>query len=102
MINDYDCYQQSRIMYYSPLDEMDYVRIAESDGLVFLTFDDENRRQCFFLEITDDGLVEDTESLTIDLVFSSFLSSPSGVLLDPNVTTVQILDNDGMYHFWYG
>ena len=69
--------------------------IAESGGLVFLQFDNFTRRICFPLEVVDDGLVEDTETLTIDLVFSSLFPAPSGVRLNPNVTTVQILDNDG-------
>ena len=64
------------------IDEMmDYVRIAEVDEMIFLLFDDISRRSCFPLLITDDGLVEDIETFTIDLVFSSFFSIPSNVVL---------------------
>ena len=69
---------------------MDYVRIAEVDQLIFLLIDDKSRRNCFPLQITDDGLVEDIETFTIDLVFSSLLPLPSNVVLEPNVTTVEI------------
>ena len=65
--------------HHSSLDETDYTRIDERFGSVFLTFGDENRRQCFLLEISDDALVEDTETLTIDLVFSSLFPAPSPV-----------------------
>ena len=45
--------------------------------------------------IVNDSALENTESLTIDLVFSSLFTPPSLVVLDPNVTTVVILDDDG-------
>ena len=48
--------------------------------------------------IIDDDVAESPESLSIELVYSPFLPPPSGVILDPNVTTVEILDNDGMLH----
>ena len=84
------------VIYYSSLDETDYGRIAESDFSAFLQFNDMNRRQCATLMIVNDEALENTESLTIDLVFSSLFTPPSGVILDPNVTTVVILDDDGM------
>ena len=76
------------------IDESDFVSIAERNGLVFLQYDSSNRRSCFPLEINDDEVFENTESFTIDLVFSSYFLVPSRVILSPNVTTFQILDND--------
>ena len=83
------------LIHYSSLDETDYGRIAEQDFFIFLQFDDMNRRLCATLMIVNDDALENTESLTIDLVFSSLVTPPSGVILDPNVTTVEIVDNDG-------
>ena len=82
------------VIHYSSLDEMDYNRIAEQDFSTFLQFNNMNRRQCATLMIVNDEALENTESLTIDLVFSSLFTPPSGVILDPNVTTVEIVDND--------
>ena len=47
----------------------------------------------------DDGLVETTEDFDLELRFDPFLFQPRlGVLLLPNVSTVTILDNDGIYY----
>ena len=83
------------LIHYSSLDETDYGRIAEQDFSTFLQFGDMNRRQCATLMIVNDSALENTESLTIDLVFSSLFTPPSRFILDPNVTTVEIVDNDG-------
>lgn len=63
---------------------------------MFLFFDNENRRDCFNLSITDDTRAENTEQLTIQLDTLPDTPLPSGVLLNPNVATVEILANDGM------
>ena len=83
------------LIHYSSLDETDYGRIAEQDFSTFLQFNNMSRGQCATLMIVNDSALENTESLTIDLVFSSLFTPPSLVVLDPNVTTVVILDDDG-------
>ena len=83
------------LIHYSSLDETDYGRIAEQDFSTFLQFNNMDRRQCVPLMIVNDDALENTESLTIDLVFSSFFTPPFRVVLDPNVTTVEIVDDDG-------
>ena len=68
--------------------------IADSDPQrLVLRFDNIFRVSCFQFQIFDDGLTEDTESLTIDLVYSSVFPPPPGVtvVLRPNVITVEIV-----------
>ena len=59
------------------------------------------RRECFFVSITDDDLYENTESFTILLALDSFFLQ-SGVRVDPPVTEIFIIDNDGKFiHNYY-
>lgn len=54
------------------------------------------RIQCFDIFITDDVLDEvDVESFTITLALDSMFGLQSGVIIQPNVTTILIEDNDG-------
>ena len=47
--------------------------------------------------ILDDSLLElDVEDFTLELIFDPFAHQlPSNVILSPNVSTIDILDNDG-------
>ena len=55
-----------------------------------------NRQQLFNVTIIDDSLFElDVEDFTLELRFDPFLAPPSNVILNPNVSTVEIEDNDG-------
>ena len=72
----------------------DYAEINADNFDVFLTF---NNEQSFNVTILDDSLLElDVEDFTLELRFDPFaLQLPSNVILSPNVSTVDILDNDG-------
>ena len=75
----------------------DYRQLIAENFDVFLTFNDQNRRARFSVQISDDNILEDIEDFDIELRFDPFLlAPPSGVMLDPGVATVFILD-DGIY-----
>ena len=86
---------QSIDVVYSLAGGSDYQEINAID-LNYLTFDNENRRRSFDVAIIDDPLFElDVEDFTLELRFDPFaVSPPSNVILHPNVSTVEILDND--------
>ena len=73
----------------------DYRELIAGNFDVFLTFDNENRRAMFSVQISDDNLLEDIEDFNLELRFDPFLQAPpSGVILDPDVATVYIQDDD--------
>ena len=53
------------------------------------------RRQCFNVIITDDDISEDTESFRVLLELDPFVVQ-EGIEAKPAVTTIFILDADGM------
>jgi hypothetical protein len=55
------------------------------------------RRQCFNVRLLDDDIYEKLEIFTVILELDSFVMQ-SGVVVDPNVTTISIQDNDSMQH----
>ena len=60
-----------------------------------LSFDDANRRMSFDVTIIEDELLEYTEDFDLELRFDPFLAQPpSGVVLCPNVSIINILDDD--------
>ena len=48
------------------------------------------------MTIIDDQLFEYTEDFDLELRFDPFVPEPSGVILAMNVSTIYILDNDGI------
>ena len=52
------------------------------------------RRDCFNVSITDDNFHENTESFDILLELDTF-TPQSGVIVDPSITEIFIIDNDG-------
>lgn len=52
------------------------------------------RRFCFDVCINDDLLYEDTESFTVILDLIP-IDEQSGILVDPNIAEIKILDDDG-------
>ena len=80
---------------YSLAGGSDYQEI-NAIALDYLTFDNDNRQQSFDVTIIDDSLFElDVEDFTLELRFDPFaISLPSNVILRPNVSTVEILDDD--------
>ena len=87
---------QSIDVVYSLAGGRDYQEIRANFFYVFLTFDDANRQRSFDVTIIDDSLFElDVEDFTLELRFDPFaLEPPSNVILNPNVSTVKIRDDD--------
>ena len=73
----------------------DYQEISGEAHDIFLTFDNNNRRQSFHVNIMDDISMEDTESFTLELRFSPIEDAPSKIQLNPYISTVTIVDDDG-------
>ena len=71
----------------------DYRQLIAENFDVFLTFNDGNRRASFSVQIFDDNILEDIEDFDLELRFDPFAPIPSGVILDPAVATVFILDD---------
>ena len=75
----------------------DYTQILEE----FVEFDDDPlpqddpRRHCFNVDITDDDISEDTESFRMLLMLDPFIVQ-NKIAVDPAVTEVRIIDTDGM------
>ena len=75
----------------------DYQDIAALNLDVFLTFNDAFRQRSFVVTIRDDPLFEFDESFTLELGFDPFaFEPPSNVILHPNTTTIDIIDNEGI------
>ena len=73
----------------------DYQEICFFD--VFLIFYGANRQLSFNVTIIDDPIFELDESFTLELRFDPFaLKPPSNVILSPNTTTVDVIDNEGI------
>ena len=75
----------------------DYREIRVDFFDVLLIFDNDNRQHSFDVIIEDDSLFErDVEDFTLELRFDPFaFEPPSNVILSPNVSTVEIIDDDG-------
>ena len=74
---------------------MDYLStfdIAEFNPDNFVL--NEIRNICFDVFILDDLLYEDVESFNISLELDTFVAQ-SGIIVDPNLTEIFILDDDG-------
>ena len=56
------------------------------------TSDPSTHRQCFNVSITDDEFLEDTERFSLRLTLAGVPTVP--VLVRPDVSEVEILDND--------
>ena len=74
----------------------DYEELNAEAFDVFLTFDDATRRLSFSVTIIDDSQLEAREDFELELRFDPFVQPPSGIILQPNVSTITILDNDSM------
>ena len=76
----------------------DYQELIALNLDVFLTFDETFRQHPFDVTIIDDSLFEpDVEDFTLELRFdpTALDPPPSNVILNPNVSTVEIIDDDG-------
>ena len=77
---------------------LDYQEIIALNLDEFLNFNDANRQRSFDVTIIDDSLLEvDVEDFTLELRFDPFaLEPPANVVLNPNVSTVEIIDDEGI------
>ena len=77
-----------------PIGPLDYVEITGGEGLLrpFET-DDSTHVQCFNVTIRDDTEFESTESFSIHLSLNG--SIYQSVVVEPSVSVVEIVDNDG-------
>ena len=87
---------QSIDVVYSLAGGSDYAEISALSLDVFLIFDNLNHQQSFDVAIVNDPLLElDVEDFTLELRFDPFaLEPPSNVILRPNVSTIEIIDDD--------
>jgi hypothetical protein len=60
---------------------------------VAFTSDPSTHRQCFNVNITDDSAVENTERFNLSLTLVDGFNVP--VIVDPDISEVEIIDNDG-------
>ena len=76
----------------------DYQEINAKSPNEFLIFDNNNRRQSFSVAITNNSFFEqDIKNFSLELRFApSEIPLPSNVQLSQDVTTIEILDDDGM------
>ena len=62
--------------------------------IAFLTFDNDNRQRSFEVSISNDLFLEsDFEDFTLRLRYT-LIPPPSNVILSPNISTIEILDDD--------
>ena len=92
------CVSQSIDVVYSLAGGSDYAEIRTDNFDVFLTFDNDNCLGSFSVAILNDSLLElDVEDFTLELRFAIgpvALQRPSNVILSPNISTVEIVDDD--------
>ena len=74
----------------------DYQEINAETLDIILTFDNNNRRQSFTVDISDDQFLEDAENFMMELRFDPSEEPPSNLTLSPNIATVYIIDDDGI------
>ena len=79
-------------------DEADFVEITASNNpLVNFTSDPSTHRQCFNVSIIDDGVLEDTESFSLNLTLKETSTIQRlNIIIDPDFSLVEIADTDGM------
>ena len=75
-------------------DEDDYTPLSGFGGLV--SFNNLNRRRCIHLRITEDEVNEFEESFQLRLDSLPKIDLPSKLVLDPVMTSIAILDNEGI------
>ena len=74
-------------------DPRDYDEFTSSNNpLVAFTSDPSTHRQCFDVGITDDSAVETSECFNLSLVLGDSFDIP--VIVDPDTSEVEIIDND--------
>ena len=72
-------------------DHGDYTELRTDSNFVFIS--DENRLACVDVNINDDDLLEEVEFFSVQVV-PGLDSLSEKIRLDPDLTFVEILDND--------
>ncbi len=77
--------------------ELDYTAIRSSNRDVLRTLSGSQRRACFDVSITEDLLVEDTETFSLSLSLDDFVDQAvrDKVVIDPSEVYVDILNENG-------
>jgi hypothetical protein len=76
-------------------DPDDYFPLEASNDVFFDIIDDDTRRTCIEVEIINDNLLEGIEFFRVEVVPDPFVVNfPPNVRLEPDVTFVEILDDD--------
>ncbi len=77
--------------------ELDYTAIRSSDRDVVRTLSGSQRRACFDVFITEDGLAEDTETFSLSLSLDDSVDQAvrDQVVIEPSEVFVDILNVDG-------
>ena len=77
-------------------DSSDYDEFTSSNNpLMAFTSDPSTHRQCFNVNITDDEALEDMERFSLFLTLADGSNVP--VVVDPDVSEVEIIDEDGVH-----
>ena len=75
-------------------DSSDYLELNSSNNpLVAFTSDPSTHRQCFNVTIINDSAVEISERFNLSLTLADGFDIP--VIVDPDTSEVEIIDNDG-------
>ena len=75
----------------------DFTQIGPFTGFNQFLANSPSRTDCFNVTITNDTIYEIDESFTLVLRQDPFSSPSSSILIQPDNTTVTILDESGMY-----
>ena len=70
-----------------------------SFGFIVFNRNESARTTCFNVDIIDDSVTENVEHFSFVLELDTFMPQP-GILVQPNVTEISIIDNDGRYCVW--
>ena len=62
------------------------------------TSDPSTHRQCFNVTIVDDEALEDTENFFLNLTLAGNSTVP--IIINPDMSEVEITDNDGKCFIW--
>ena len=87
------------LQHLSPADFLDFSPIISSFQHFPPSLPEEGltRKTCFDVVITDDASCENTESFTISLELDTF-TQQSGIRVDPSITEIFIVDDDGKFN----
>ncbi len=74
----------------------DYTEMTGPRDAYFLFFSDTSRRSCFMVAIPEDNRYEFEEQFSLRFIELEGTTLPSTLVLDPSVSNITILDNEGI------